>query len=192
MTRRSQDYQEMFNKPYRKVEDKTTTSDRQLLEFAAIAVGKIPSQYKNSTCYIDGLLDVWKPLEDDGQALSIINILGLSLSHWDSGNNDNSGTVTVGYDLTSPGQDFRDVITKHYKGLADKFSVVRRAIVEKAAQIGKVIPMKNDIMEFLSWAEQDKNATLFHYDGIKKPEPFLNSFEWENIVDEFVDKKEIQ
>lgn len=44
------------------------------------------------------------------------------------------------------------------------------------------------IMSFLEWAETQKDATLFHYDGIKESEPFLNSFEWEELVDEFLCK----
>ncbi len=46
------------------------------------------------------------------------------------------------------------------------------------------------IMSFLEWAETQKDATLFHYDGIKESEPFLNSFEWEELVDEFLSKDE--
>lgn len=49
---------------------------------------------------------------------------------------------------------------------------------------------KNTIMSFLDWAENYKDATLFHYDGIKESEPFLNSFEWEQLVDEFLWKEE--
>lgn len=47
---------------------------------------------------------------------------------------------------------------------------------------------KKTIMSFLEWAETHKDATLFHYDGIKQSEPFLNSFEWEELVDEFLCK----
>lgn len=51
-----------------------------------------------------------------------------------------------------------------------------------------MISDKSLIMSFLEWAENYKDATLFHYDGIKQSEPFLNSFEWEELVDEFLCK----
>lgn len=44
---------------------------RELLESAARAAGMIPREFIGNQNYMDGMLDGWNPLEDDGDALRL-------------------------------------------------------------------------------------------------------------------------
>ena len=46
-------------------------TDRELLESAARADGMIPREFIGNQNYMDGVLDKWRPLEDDGDAFRL-------------------------------------------------------------------------------------------------------------------------
>lgn len=74
------------------------------------------------------------------------------------------------------------------RGLLDKWDENRGQDWFAYAYGTEMSSEKQIIMSFLEWAELYKDATLFHYDGVKESEPFINSFEWEELVDEFLYK----
>lgn len=53
--------------------------DRELLELAAKAAGKIPEEFKGNKNFLNGILDVWNPLTDDGHAMKLAVKLDISL-----------------------------------------------------------------------------------------------------------------
>lgn len=100
-------------------------TDRELLEAAAKAAGILtPSWYGNAS-YIDGMLSIWNPLEDDGDALRLAVDLnmGVSIPVW----KDNRIDVIT----------FRDSMVNVIEKGNDAMAATRRAIVRAAAKIGE-------------------------------------------------------
>jgi hypothetical protein len=98
-------------------------NDRELLELAAKAAGMIPKEFAVSKDYMDGVLDVWRPLIDDGDALRLAVELSIyvgpkSADAWRNGKE----TVNVFEDMDDP------------------YAATRRAIVRAAAALGKEMP----------------------------------------------------
>lgn len=97
-------------------------TDRELLELAAKAA--FPKSLQTHPGYIDGVLQHWAPLEDDGDALRLavrmsINIVPNYFAEW------HRADGGVGREYTTEAGD--DVI----------YAETRRAIVRAAAEIGK-------------------------------------------------------
>lgn len=46
-------------------------TDRELILAAAKAAGKLPERWRGCAEYIDGLLEGWHPLDDDGEAFRL-------------------------------------------------------------------------------------------------------------------------
>jgi len=109
---------------------------RNLLELAALSANKIPDSFKDSPSFFDGVLDSWKPLEDDGVAFRLANYHSFCVAHSRSGLNGEKLSVIVS---DSPGPDSKVLSARHYTKKADTDLMTRQAIVEAAAQIGAMI-----------------------------------------------------
>lgn len=110
-------------------------TDRELLEAAAKAAGILtPSWYGNAS-YIDGMLSIWNPLEDDGDALRLAVELRLVLHIWDDGELASAAkTMPDGRDPALEDASLWFSADAHASGgLA---AATRRAIVRAAAEIG--------------------------------------------------------
>lgn len=100
--------------------------DRELLELAAKAAGKIPDEFKGNKNFLNGILDVWNPLTDDGQAMKLAVKLDISLHL----NGDELTGIAHWY---RNGKTFRRVGNYHTGRTKD----ARRLIVLAAAEIGR-------------------------------------------------------
>jgi len=103
-----------------------TDTDRELLEWAAIAIGQRVSFYRADAAYIDeneapGFY--WNPLEDDGDALRLAAQLGFMVVIWRE-----SGKTYAG------NEDWDGAMESHN---GDPLAATRRAIVKAAAEIGR-------------------------------------------------------
>lgn len=100
--------------------------DRELLEMAAKAAGKIPEEFKGSKNFLNGILDDWNPLTDDGQAMKLAVKLDISLRL--------DGDELIGIaSWYRKGKLFRVVGNYHTGRTKD----ARRLIVLAAAEIGR-------------------------------------------------------
>lgn len=111
-------------------------TDRELLEAAAKAAGILtPSWYGNAS-YIDGMLSIWNPLEDDGDALRLAVELRLVLHIWDDGELASAAkTMPDGRDPALEDVSLWFSADAHASG--DLASATRHAIVRAAAKIGE-------------------------------------------------------
>jgi len=82
-------------------------TDRELLELAARAAGLIPNEFAGNSHFMDGVLEMWCPLTDDGDALRL----------------------AVDLRLIKNSHQWLDEFAGH--------AATRRAIVRAAAEIGK-------------------------------------------------------
>lgn len=105
---------------------------RSLLELAALSANKIPDSFRDSPSFFDGLLEGWKPLEDDGVAFRLSNYHSFSVAHIRSGLNGEKLSVMI-----SLGSEVLSV--RHYTNKADRDLMTRQAIVEASARIGAML-----------------------------------------------------
>ena len=106
-------------------------TDRELLENAAKAAGIVIKEWDYGEPVVDstdGNYNFnWNPLTDDGDALRLAAMLGISVS----------------YDRLDQGVDERRVFAVHFRGVeyehlgTDPYAATRRAIVRAAAEIGR-------------------------------------------------------
>jgi len=97
-------------------------TDRELLEFAAKAVGIEVYWHNSKRCYVSDPATPWNPLTDDGDALRLAVRLHFSIFQ-------QTGSVTV-YINGIDGETVEEVAYE-----AD--AATRRAIVRAAAEIGE-------------------------------------------------------
>lgn len=109
---------------------------RNLLELAAMSANKIPDAFKDSPSFFDGVLEVWRPLEDDGVAFRLANYHNFCVAHSMSGLNSEKLSVIVS---DKQGPDSKVLSVRHYKIQSDKDLMTRQAIVEASAQIGAMM-----------------------------------------------------
>ena len=112
-----------------------STSDRELLEFAAKAAGIKHVDYSgidydgsSGLMVVDGVgrhLDLWSPLTDDGDALRLAVKLKLEILFFDG-----FGEIAVEHN-----NDGHLQVTEQYA--EDMNAATRRAIVRAAAEIGR-------------------------------------------------------
>ena len=101
-----------------------TNEDRELLEWAAKAIGCI---YSCSTLFSEqDEIDFWNPLEDDGDALRLAIKLGLMIVVWREEKMSYAGN-----------EDWEGIFEKHQDSPA---VATRLAIVRAAAAIGRRMP----------------------------------------------------
>ena len=101
-----------------------TNEDRELLEWAAKAIGCI---YSCSTLFSEqDEIDFWNPLEDDGDALRLAIKLGLMIVVWREEKMSYAGN-----------EDWEGIFEKHQDSPA---VATRLAIVRAAAAIGRRWP----------------------------------------------------
>lgn len=98
-------------------------SDRELLEKAAKAAELIPIEFSESAGYMEGLLYVWNPLNDDGDALRLAVTLDLDVFQ------------SVCYSEARVGGALQSMIFQPWG--EDKAAATRRAIVRAAASIAE-------------------------------------------------------
>lgn len=98
-------------------------SDRELLEKAAKAAELIPIEFSESASYMEGLLDVWNPLNDDGDALRLAVTLDLDVFQ------------SVCYSEARVAGALQSTIFEPWG--EDKAAATRRAIVRAAASIAE-------------------------------------------------------
>lgn len=109
---------------------------RNLLELAALSANKIPDSFKDSPSFFDGVLDSWKPLEDDGVAFRLANYHSFCVAHSKSGLTDYKLSVLIS---DNSGPNSKVLSVRHYTNKTDTDLMTRQAIVEAAAQIGAMI-----------------------------------------------------
>lgn len=109
---------------------------RNLLELAALSANKIPHAFKDSPSFFDGVLDVWKPLEDDGVAFRLANYHSFCVAHSKSGLNGEKLSVIIS---DNSGPNSKVLSVRHYTNNANIDLMTRQAIVEAAAQIGAML-----------------------------------------------------
>lgn len=106
-------------------------TDRELLEFAAKAIGRKLEQFLDKRYIIrdvDGQPVYWNPLTDDGNALRLAVKLRISVEPWLCGDS--------AFARAAVGEVLIDEL--HYGD--DPYAATRRAIVCAAAEIGKDMP----------------------------------------------------
>ena len=109
-------------------------SDRELMEFAARAVGYVPAQiYSEKTksliwASVSGFPTAWKPLVDNADAFELMVNLKMSVLVGDEGIRVNAPNLE--FQLGIPVEE-------------DLFSSTRKAIVMAAAEIGKKLEKAN-------------------------------------------------
>lgn len=110
------------------------TTNKELLELAAKAAGmKILG-------WLDGAPDVgcarnivrWNPLDDNNDALRLVNALKLSICHTFCESPTAHGTAMVGY---APWEKGAPICAERYDGIDDRDAATRRAIVRAAASV---------------------------------------------------------
>jgi len=115
--------------------------DREMMRLAAKAVGAEWTDYSDKTPdhwafrHADGVLRPWSPLVDDGDALRLACVLGLTIEcdFHDS-------------DTCTAYQTRGDIVADEQAGMvgevigAPEFAATRRAIVRAAAAIGRAMP----------------------------------------------------
>ena len=107
----------------------SNTTDRELLELAAKAVGHRVTFTKSGLCAVAGDHSIgpsWNPLMDDGDAFRLAAALKISPRYYDG--------YVIGW------TDGGSVIAKVVEYESDPYSSTRRAIVHAAAEIGKQMP----------------------------------------------------
>ena len=108
-------------------------TDRELLESAARAAGMIPREFIGNQNYMDGVLDKWRPLEDDGDALRLLT----SLPFRELYVSEIGATVSWRRD-DGNGHGFKcDEYASEHNG--DLNAATRRAITRAAAAIGEKV-----------------------------------------------------
>lgn len=113
-------------------------TDKELLESAARAAGMIPREFIGNQNFMDGLLDGWNPLADDGDALRLAIYAGLRVSVFREHPSRGNPRVEVEYrDAVIGGLVFRFVCLAH--GGVGFEEAARRAIVLTAAAIGEKV-----------------------------------------------------
>lgn len=106
--------------------------DRELLELAAKAAGMIPREFQGNPHYMDGVLDCWNPLHDDGDALRLAVVLKMEIDHEHPADQDR-WVMACTYGMSSHAvEEFGDE--------SQRAAATRRAIVRAAAEIGRAMP----------------------------------------------------
>ena len=104
-------------------------TDRELLELAAKAAGKVGGDWVGNDAYLDGVLSQWSPLTNDGDAFRLAMKLNLDVRFdW----HDNEPVVFVG----GQWDDAPEAVFEAFERRPDM--AARRAIVRAAAEIGRV------------------------------------------------------
>ena len=98
-------------------------TDRELLESAARAAGMIPSEFIGNQNFMDGVLDGWNPLADDGDALRLAVKLQIQIT---PRTDDKSEAAHTAYFVE--------------QNNGDPYAATRRAITRAAAAIGEKAP----------------------------------------------------
>lgn len=101
-------------------------NERELLEMAAKAAGMIPQEFAGNDAFMDGVLERWNPLQDDGDALRLAVSLNIHISP-------KSEYVEARYFDGAAWNCFRED-----REASD--AATRLAITRAAAQIGKAMP----------------------------------------------------
>jgi len=112
-------------------------NDKELLKLAAkaIGIGPVCTYEKRRNCLRIGSREsysIWKPLNDDGDALRLAVKLNLDL--W---NCDNYKYISAG---VVPDDNLFDALLENEKKGKDAYAATRRAIVRAAAEIGRSLP----------------------------------------------------
>lgn len=111
-------------------------NEREMLELAAKAAGMIPKEFAGNDAFMDGVLERWNSLQDDGDALRLAVKLRLVVHVWDDGE-----TVSVAKTLPDgedpPTTDAAWFAEFAYEGERSIEEATRLAITRAAAQIGK-------------------------------------------------------
>lgn len=104
---------------------------RELLESAAMAAGMIPREFIGNQNFIDGLLDGWNPLADDGDALRLAVKLKIDVDH--NAHDDNKLWVMASRLYLPP------VALVEFGDEGRRLAATRRAITRAAAAIGEKV-----------------------------------------------------
>jgi len=105
-----------------KRKDMRMQTDRELLELAAKAAGYEPQGMEDGMLYLFGVQEGWNPLEDDGDALRLMVVLGIRAEPMAS--------YCVAYAGSVCAEQFTE------RSGDDRPAAMRRAIVRAAATIG--------------------------------------------------------
>lgn len=115
-------------------------TNRELLELAAKASGILTPSWYGNEAYIEGMMDRWNPLTDDGDALRLAVRLKIRVDWIDD------GYAHISYDKRTSeirddgGYDIRSFdICETSPDKGGEGYLVRRAIVRAAAEIGKAM-----------------------------------------------------
>lgn len=106
-------------------------TDRELLELAAKASGELTESWYGNKNYIDGILDRWNPLTDDGDALRLAVKLNLIVGAYGT-----YASVGETYDKPKLTTDGKEFMCWHHE-VSDPCAATRLAITRAAAEIGK-------------------------------------------------------
>ena len=107
-------------------------TDRELLELAAKAAGLSIWKYgKTDGAFINNRAEAWSPLTNDGDALRLAVMLGLTIAPA----NGSRGDIVEVYSHSSLMGTSADGKAESHDG--DPFAATRRAIVRAAAAIGE-------------------------------------------------------
>lgn len=102
-------------------------NEREMLLMAAKAAG-IPQEFAGNDAFMDGVLEQWNPLHDDGDALRLAVRLRLGIS------------LPIHESIQADVISFIDSSVSIREQGCDPFAAARLAITRAAAQIGKSMP----------------------------------------------------
>lgn len=103
-------------------------NEREMLEMAAKAAGMIPQEFAGNDAFMDGVLERWNPLAEDGDALRLAVAVGVNAIQC------HCSVDAMHFDSCIVET---EMFTDHGN---DKVAATRRAITRAAAQIGKAMP----------------------------------------------------
>ena len=101
-------------------------NEREMLELAAKAAGMIPKEFAGNDAFMDGVLERWNSLQDDGDALRLAVKLQMNVWIGDGGTESEVDTPKLMPSVLEKGN--------------DTYAATSRAITRAAAQIGKSMP----------------------------------------------------
>ena len=118
-------------------EEATQTDDKELLELAAKAAGYTLEEHYDDDQYYPWCVTTdafWNPLLDDGDALRLMVMLGMTVSTSDNPYKETK-SLWVHHNLEIDGLLYENMFDEDYGD--NRYTATRRAIVKAAAEIGK-------------------------------------------------------
>lgn len=110
--------------------------EREMLEWAARAAGKIPDAFVGNKDFLDGVLEVWNPRRNPGQALELAVRLHLEIDH--NHPQDNDAWVMALENGKMTGQ------TVEVEDESQRLAATCLAITKAAATLGKSAAMDGE------------------------------------------------